>query len=189
MGTINKDQGWDTFRICSHIFIIIDWVFNLFRLGFLFFKGRRAHDTGWGVLCLCVWEIVRAVFNALLFFLFIILYNLDVLIVLPRHSYSTLSKAASSYWLLGMKLTDDWNTKACRATRLLKQVRHIICFFFLIVILIRIYSQLAAERVYRFNMIMISLSLLLWGCSSFKRQIYLSFQAQELIILCCIIKP
>ena len=37
-------------------------------------------------------------------------------------------------------------------------------------------------------MILVALSLLLRACIAFKRKMYLSFEAQKLIILCCIIE-
>ena len=46
----------------------------------------------------------------------------------------------------------------------------------------------AAERVNRVDMILVSLSLLLRARIAFKRKMYLSFQTQKLIILCCIIE-
>ena len=104
------------------------------------------------------------------------------------HGFSAFSEAASPHRLLSMKLINHRKSEACGTARLLKLVLLIVRLL-LEVCLHRINHKTAAERVYRVYMILVALSLLLRACIAFKRKMYLCFQAQKLIILCCIIEP
>ena len=86
-----------------------------------------------------------------------------------------------------MQLINHRKSEACGTARLLKLVLLIVRLF-LEVCLYRVHSQTAAERVYRVDMVLVTLSLLLRACIAFKRKMYLSFQAQKLVILCCIVE-